>query len=481
MHLTVAHWVYAAFVLIVIVTMAMRRDALVPCISGAFALGWITTGSPLGAIETVFKSSVIATRELLDIILVISIIVGLASGLEAMGAEQLMVAPARKLMKSPQVAFWVIGIVMLIASYFLWPSPATALVGAVLVPAAASVRLPAISVAVAMNIFGHGIALSTDYVIQGAPNISAKAANLPVESVMVSGIPLIITMSVVTVTASFLVARRDIARAAAETGEQEPTSEGAADSAAAFASSTATVVRPVEGADAENATPAKPAMLARVAAVVVPLTYFFVVVALIAFRIRGGEATAIIGGVTLLLLSVFTMIHSGADGFDLITEHLIKGFSFGMKIFTPVIVIASFFYLGSPDIAQQVFGSEARGLLFDLAGALSNVLPLNRVSVGMMETTIGGVVGLVGSGFSGLPLTGSLAGAFSSVALLKAGTVAALGQIATVWVGGGCIIPWGVVPVAAICRVSPQELAVKNFLPVLLGLAATTLVAIILM
>lgn len=482
MHLTAAHWVYAAFVLIVIVTMSMRRDALIPCIAGAFTLGWIITGSPLGAIETVFKSSVIATRELLDIILVISIIVGLATGLEAIGADQLMVAPARKLMKSPQVAFWVIGIVMLIASYFLWPSPATALVGAVLVPAASSVRLPAISTAVAMNIFGHGIALSTDYVIQGAPNISAKAANLPVESVMLSGIPLIITMSAVTVTASFLIARRDIARAAAEERvAQERTGEGAAVSAAAKLPGTPAMVRAVEGAGAAVAVPQEPMMLARVAAFVVPLTYLLIVVALIVFRIRGGEATAIIGGVTLLLLSAFTLINNGADGFDLITEHLIKGFSFGMKIFTPVIIIASFFYLGSPDIAQQVFGSGARGLLFDLAGALSNVLPLNRISVGLMETIIGGVVGLVGSGFSGLPLTGSLAGAFASVAVLKAGTIAALGQIATVWVGGGCIIPWGVVPVAAICRVSPQELAVKNFVPVLLGLAATTIVAIILM
>lgn len=481
MHLTAAHWVYAVFVLIVIVTMSMRRDALIPCIAGAFILGWIITGSPLGAIETVFKSSVVATRELLDIILVISIIVGLAAGLESIGAEQLMVAPARKLMKSPQVAFWVIGIVMLIASYFLWPSPATALVGAVLVPAAASVRLPAISTAVAMNIFGHGIALSTDYVIQGAPNISAKAANVPVETVMVSGIPLIITMSVVTVTASFLIARRDIARAAAEE-EMAHELAGVAVVVSAGTELEAVVVVPqAENPDAPAASAPEPRTLARVAAFVVPLTYLLIVVALIAFRIRGGEATAIIGGVTLLLLSVFTLIDSGTDGFDLITEHLIKGFSFGMKIFTPVIIIASFFYLGSPDIAQQVFGTGARGLLFDLAGALSDVLPLNRISVGLMETIIGGVVGLVGSGFSGLPLTGSLAGAFASVAVLKAGTIAALGQIATVWVGGGCIIPWGVVPVAAICRVSPQELAAKNFIPVLLGLAATTIVAIILM
>jgi len=470
MHLTAAHWVYAFFVVIVVITMAKRRDALIPCIVGAFLVGWTVTATPLGAIETVFKSAVVATRELLDIILVISIIGGLAAALEDIGAERLMIAPARALMKSPEMAFWIVGIVMLIASYFLWPSPATALVGAVLVPAASHVKLPAISAAVAMNIFGHGIALSTDYVIQGAPSISAKAANVPVEAVMQSQIPLIITMSIVTVTASFLIARRDIVRAAIrEKEERELEPDKSANELAATSMS--------NGVDKVK-VPSRHATIARIAAIVVPLSYLLVVIALIAFRIRGGEATTIIGGVTLLLASVFTLLSHGADSFDLLTEHLIKGFSFGMKIFTPVIIMASFFYLGSPDIARQVFGDGARGLLFDLANALSNVLPINRVSVGLLETVIGGVVGLSGSGFSGLPLTGSLAGAFASVTHLKTETIAGLGQIATVWVGGGCIIPWGVVPVAAICRISPQELAVKNFVPVIMGLLATTIVAI---
>jgi hypothetical protein len=480
MNLTAAHWVYAAFVLIVVITMAKRRDALIPCIAGAVTIGWMVAGTPLGAIETVFKSAVIATRELLDIILVISMITALAAGLEEMGAEHLMVAPARKLMKSPPVAFWVVGGVMLIASYFLWPSPATALVGAVLVPAAAAVGLPAISAAVAMNLFGHGIALSTDYVIQGAPSISAKAANVSVGAVMQSGIPLILTMSVVTITAAFFIARRDIADAVED---QASRSKEGPLSVMAGSVGGGQVVAPAETLVIITAvgTLPEPTTLARVAAVLVPVSFLMVVGALITFRIRGGEATAIIGGVTLLLLSIFTLARHGADGLDVITEHLIKGFGFGMKIFTPVIIIASFFYLGSPEIARQVFGDGARGFLFDLAGALSNVLPLNRISVGLLETIIGGIVGLVGSGFSGLPLTGSLAGAFAHVAGLKPETIAALGQIATVWVGGGCIIPWGVVPVAAICHVSAQELARKNFYPVVIGLAATTMVAILLM
>ncbi len=479
MELTAAHWVYAGFVAIVVITMAFRRDPLIPCIAGVFTIGWIVTGTLLGAVETVFTSTVVATRELLDIILVISLIVGLTAGLERIGADRLMVAPAQKLMKSPEVAFWVVGIVMLIASYFIWPSPATALVGAVLVPAAAAVRLPVISAAVAMNLFGHGIALSTDYVIQGAPAISARAANVPVEAVMQSGIPLALTMSVVTVAAAFFIARRDIARAAAE--ERATPAAGPASLVVSTASSAVgggQAVIPDPPPPTTTSSASKPSTIARAAAVTVPVSYLAVVVALVAFSIRGGEATAIIGGVTLLLLSVFTIISHGIESLDLITEHLVKGFSFGMKIFTPVIIIASFFYLGSQEIARQVFGDGARGLLFDLAGALSTVFPLNRISVSVLETVIGSIVGLVGSGFSGLPLTGSLAGAFATAASLKAETIAALGQIATVWVGGGCIIPWGVIPVAAICGVSPQELAGKNFIPVLIGLIATTIVAI---
>ena len=471
MQLTVAHWIYAAFVLIVVGTMAKRRDALIPCIVGTFLIGWSLTGTALGAIETVFKSSSVAARELLDIILVISMIGGLAATLEEIGAERLMLEPARRFMRSPQVAFWIIGLVMLVASYFLWPTPAVALVGAVLVPVAEHVKLPAISAAVAMNIFGHGIALSTDYVIQGAPGISAKAANVPVESLIKSQFPLIITMTLVTVTVSFLIARRDIARAAAANEEEE-------DFKRTMSLSESVSDRVAPTLDDQKLQQTR---VATVAAITVPLAYLVVVVILMAFRLRGGEATTVIGGVTLLLTAVLTLLAHGTDSLDLITDHLIKGFTFGMKIFTPVIIMASFFYLGSPEIARQVFGDNARGLLFDLANSLSGLLPLNRITVGFLETLIGGVVGLSGSGFSGLPLTGTLAGAFASVTHLKTETIAALGQIVTVWVGGGCIIPWGVVPVAAICRVSPRELAMKNFVPVILGFIVTTIVAIILM
>ena len=59
--------------------------------------------------------------------------------------------------------------------------------------------------------------------------------------------------------------------------------------------------------------------------------------------------------------------------------------------------------------------------------------------------------------------------------------LAAAGQITAVFTGGGTIIPWGLIPVAAICNVDPLKLAGKNLKPVLIGFAAVFLVGCVLL
>ena len=56
---------------------------------------------------------------------------------------------------------------MFVFSLFLWPSPAVALVGAIVLPIAVQSGLTPLAAAMAMNLFGHGFALSYDAVIQG--------------------------------------------------------------------------------------------------------------------------------------------------------------------------------------------------------------------------------------------------------------------------------------------------------------------------
>ena len=93
---------------------------------------------------------------------------------------------------------------------------------------------------------------------------------------------------------------------------------------------------------------------------------------------------------------------------------------------------------------------------------------------------MGVITGLDGSGFSGISLVGSVANLFSTAIGSGIATLTALGQIAGIWVGGGTIVPWALIPAAAICNVDPFELARRNLLPVAIGLIVTTIVAMFL-
>ncbi|MFA9379736.1 MAG: hypothetical protein ACERKO_01630, partial [Acetanaerobacterium sp.] len=165
---------------------------------------------------------------------------------------------------------------------------------------------------------------------------------------------------------------------------------------------------------------------------------------------------------------------------DDITDMIKDGFIFAIKIFAPVIVIAAFFFMGSGEMAAKTLGDGAPSILSDLGFFMADIAPLSKAPIAIMQTLIGVVTGLDGSGFSGLPLVGSLAQTFSLATGANIATLAALGQMVTVWVGGGTIIPWAVIPVAAICNVKAGDLARKNLIPVLCGLGATLIVAMFL-
>lgn len=140
------HWVYLLFVLLIIGVMVMRRDTTLTCVLGILAIGFLTTGSLSQSVGTVFNSFVFAITELLGTILVISIIVAMSKVLTDSGINEFMISPIAGLIKSPTLAYWVIGIAMMLISWFFWPSPAVALIGAVLLPVALRVGLPALGV-----------------------------------------------------------------------------------------------------------------------------------------------------------------------------------------------------------------------------------------------------------------------------------------------------------------------------------------------
>jgi hypothetical protein len=106
---------------------------------------------------------------------------------------------------------------------------------------------------------------------------------------------------------------------------------------------------------------------------------------------------------------------------------------------------------------------------------------VNKIVVGVMHSFLAGITGLDGSGFNDLPLMGALAASWGQALQLNTAYLAALGQISMIWIGGGTIIPWAVLPVSAITGVPAIELCRKNFWPCIAGVGAATIVAIILM
>ncbi|WP_217597334.1 hypothetical protein [Cohnella sp. GbtcB17] len=459
--LTSLHWVYLAFILFIMAMLVMRRDTMLVCVVGILALGLIATDSLDSSVSGIFNSFIYAIKELIGTILIISIIVSMSRILIRTGINEAMVKPLTRFIRTPAMAYWGIGIIMMVTSWFFWPSPGVALIGAVLLPVAVRVGLPALGAAMAMNLFGHGVALSGDYIIQGAPKLTADAAGLPVSQVMEASIPLVAVMGVVTTVAAFWLMRRDLKRGTFREGLVAEAPAG-------------------DAGGKNDAIPMAPA-LKRLLSVIVPLLFLADVVAMIVFKLQGGDATALVGGTAVLILIGVTLLAHGDRGLEATTDYFIEGLQFGFRVFGPVIPIAAFFYLGDSAFADLIgkLPEGSHGIVNDLGVALANTVPLNGAVSSVTLTVVGAITGLDGSGFSGISLAGSIANMFGA-SVGGTDTLTALGQVAAIWVGGGTLIPWALIPAAAICGVSPFELARRNLVPVLIGLAVTTLVAIFL-
>ncbi|MFY9214199.1 MAG: TRAP transporter large permease subunit [Tissierellaceae bacterium] len=457
------HYIFMIFTLLILVMMVRKRDTSLVCILGIFMLALFATSSLSASIMTVFNSFIYAIVELMGTILIISVIVAMSKILMETGINEIMVSPFTKLIKTPTLAYWIIGVLMMIISFFFWPSPAVALIGAVMLPVAVKVGLPALAVAMIMNIFGHGIALSGDFIIQGAPKLTADAAGLPVGEVISASVPLVIVMGLVTTIVAFIFLKRDLKSGKLTVGKED--------------------TKKTQKNDEGKYKDVLSKKTKNVLALVIPLLFLIDVIIMLVANLQGGDATALIGGTAVFILIVVSLMVHKNKGLEEITRYLVSGFKFGFEIFGPVIPIAAFFYLGDAGFLSVIgdyLPEASQGLVNDLGLALANSVPLNEGIGAVTLTSVGAITGLDGSGFSGISLAGSVARLFG-VALGKGvATLTALGQIAAIWVGGGTLIPWAVIPAAAICGVDPFELTRRNFKPVVIGLVVTTIVGMFL-
>lgn len=342
--------------------------------------------------------------------------------------------------------------------------------------------LSPLSVGMVIAIAGQGMALSADYIIKVAPGISAKAAGVDPDVVADKALVLSLVVGLTALAITFVTQRRtwrhpspellvewenEADRFGVEDGPDTPPpttpkpadpEEGnggaAARVPAALASprlaespaglAVATVVAS-DGTDDESPTPKL--FCAKLFAVLVPLVYLVFIVYLLLGKfttavapLKGGDAAAIVGGLAALILFAASATNDKRNFLETSSRHVVDGLVFAFKAMGIVLPIAGFFFIGNGDFSAQILGlgQDAKGpaFLFDLIAAAQSHLSPNPFVTSFAVLLVGLIAGLEGSGFSGLPLTGSLSGALGPAVGMDPTTLAAIGQMGNIWSGG---------------------------------------------
>lgn len=511
--LTAAHWVYLIGIVAILATMLARKNIIVPAVFFTMLVGVVHTGSLPAGVSAIFNATLIAAQELFNIFLIIALVTGMLGALQALGSDKRMVAPFRPVMRNGHLSFWTIAVATYVISLFFWPTPAVPLIGAVLVPVAIRSGLRPLAAGFAIAVAGQGMALSSDFVIRVAPGLSATAASANADSIANRALVLSLITGAVALIAGYLMEFRKMrpgspALLAEWEGsvdsfdehvdvDSPTTGHGAAlrrDEMAEHAHAREGETVDPESHDFDTPPGISPTV-SKIFAIAVPVAYMVLIGYLVWTLSRGGadegvsggDAAALVGGIAALTIFFASFAESRRTFLERSAEHVVDGLVFAFKAMGVVLPIAGFFFIGNGDFSGQILGVEpdAEGnvegpsLLFDAVLNAQSYIPENGYVSAIGILAVGIIAGLDGSGFSGLPLTGSLAGSLGPVVGVSPETLAAVGQMGNIWSGGGTFVAWSsLIAVAGFARVNVLELARMCFIPVMAGLIVSTLVGV---
>ena len=461
MGLTASHWVFLAVTITMLFAMAVRRGVIILAMVGIVLLALLSPHSgatpvdhAIFAAQAMFRAAIIGGSRLFDTILLVGFMGALLHLLRQEGIDRLMLAPFARVMRGPNSAFAALAAASLACSLFFWPTPSALLVGALLVPAALRAGLPPIAAGMALSMAGHGMALSADPVIQAAARITGAPGGVPVSAILPVAMLLGGVLGVVALAFAVLRLKR------------------AGDDAAIV------LAPPLDAVPPSTARQ-------RLLAVIVPLLLAgaaLLVAVSPASMVDSGAGVALFGGMAVVLLILTCSVLHGVSAFDSIVEMMGEGFHLVIRVFAPVVPVLGFFMLGDAASAHDILGEGTPGYIAGIAAHLglagigwSLVLPVVMVGVGAIS-------GRDGIAFTGLPLSGAIAAMLSGGDAQRAVVLAALGQVVTVWVGAGVFLPWSDMrTVADAVGLERGTLAAANRLPVLAGIAVTTLLSMLLL
>lgn len=449
-NLTIMHWVYLMLTIIMCIMLIRKNDITLFCVVSIYIIAFLYSKSFLFSIQTICRGIMVAFEQFLPIFIGISLIMSMTCAMQVSGSNRLLLKPLERFLQTPTKSYLIVGITMFIVSTLIWPSPAVALIGALLVPLASKIGLSPIYTAVAINIFGHGVALSGDFFIQGVPEVAARGAGFTSNELLPYLLPIWGITSIVTIAVSICIMRKDLNK------------------------SSNIVIKRAEEVKYNKY---------KSVLILVFMCIFFIIdiICMLYFNITGDGATTLISGTALIMTCIISFIvYSPKDALKMIPQFVEKGFGFSIKAFAPAVLIIAFFSLGNQEYASHILDEAAPGFIDDIITQFVNNVDVTKELSTVIQMIVGALYSLDGSGFAGLSVIGNIARNIASTSE-QVKILTALGQVEIMWIGGGTLIPWSVIPVAAVCNVSPGELVRKNLIPVLTGLFAGMLMAIVMM
>jgi hypothetical protein len=459
--LSPADWVFMLFVLITLFCLATRRDVLLPTSLGLIATGTVLTGSLLEGLQVTFRAFIASTTDLAPVIIISSLIIMMTKTMEDMGSDKLMVAPLRKMLSTPNVSCWVISFSMLFLTWFIWPTPAVALLGALVVPLAITKGLQPIIAAMALSIFGKGMGLSSDLIIQAAPAVTSKLTKIPIADVISANLFIWAAVSGVAAITTFIIAYKTNRKAVSQ------------DVSSALNSAATAKIEAAATAQSQAGS------IGRIMAWAIPLALLSDIVCIFYYELKGAAASSLIGGTVVALTMISAAFHYKGKAFEKVMDHARGGWTFAIRTFGPVVLIAGFFWLGSDSLKDIIGDRNAQGLMFNWGYFIAAHIPINTFMVAVMVTLAGFLAAFNGSSFAALPVGVSIAMAFGKPIGADVAVLASMAQMAAMWTA--TIVPWSTLAVvASMTGVDPQDLARRNLLPTILGLAAGVVVTTLL-
>ncbi|MBU8908793.1 hypothetical protein [Desertibacillus haloalkaliphilus] len=472
MELTIGHWLYLTGTCLIIVTMLFRQNVVVPALVMSFLVAWAYSGSFLDGIHAIFNANLFAATELFQIFLIIAVMTALLRSIKSIGADQQMVIPFQKVMTNGHLAFWILVAITYFLSLFFWPAPAVPLIGALLIPVAIKAGLPPIGAALAISLAGHGMALSSDFILGVAPGLTASSTSIEASVIGEQTLVLSLITGAVALTIAYFMVRKSF-KTPAEKNLTDWENSGDDDIKIS--------------ADHMEVRTNK---YSYIFAILVPSVFLLIVTYVVVATfsdllptIEDGAGSSLVGGTAILLILMVSLFRNYRKTLQEVSDHIVNGFVYAFKVMGLVIPVAGFFFIGSAELSAQILGTDpdhAPSFLFDLVEASQSFIPDNAFITAFGILILGMISGLDGSGFSALPLIGSLAEALATSTGLDPATLASIGQIGAIWVGGGTLVAWSpIIAIAGFAKISVLDLVRKSFIPVVIGLCITTICALL--